>query len=119
MSGKNKTNRRLKLSLEKTFENVTLKVPLQIKINTSLKVIATVETENIQNCEISISYPSDYLELENGMPLVKLAIRSLSHEEDIFWVLKAINLATEKIWIEIKATGDGLMQNTGFPMEVI
>ena len=110
----------LKLSISKTFKGTPIHPhPVRIQLGYSIGVIATVVTENIGNCQISISYPQVFLELQNEPSIITLTSNLLRCERDVRWTIKASKLTSVPFWISIRAIANKLAQETGFNVEVI
>lgn len=120
MTGQTNRSRYLKLSIDKTFEDILNRSqPVPIQLKDSIDVIATIKTENIISCQISISYPKVYLELQNEPSTITLTPNLSSYERDICWRLKALKIISVPFWISIRATTDKLIQEAGFNAKVI
>lgn len=116
----------LRLSLGKTFEDDSAIKTLNV--GESIEVTATVDVENVNFCQIMIDFDQKILDLISKNKLFKF--EGGSYIKDISFILKASKSIFKddsfsslpernKTWVSIEAKADGLIQSSGFYIEVI
>ena len=109
----------LRLSVEKTFQEKTaLSNMLRLSLTERFDVIATIEAYQVERCNVSVSFKSQYLSLETGVPNQRLQF-DVYDTVDVHWTFRADQTTGEQpIPMHIAVRSGDAMRAVLLPVEV-
>ncbi|MFH1561862.1 MAG: hypothetical protein ABIF11_00375 [Nitrospirota bacterium] len=101
------TIKSLNLQLIKPISSI-VKVTLQ----ESIEILVGIVVKNIDTFFVSIDYDHNFLKMTRGNALITLT--GGTFVKQLSWVLKAIKISPNPLWVESIAETKGLFQAVGF-----